>query len=145
MDPRTVAPASGEPKTHNQALSSPANQTSRQTEPEGLADSIMRTVVASEADALNILFEAARDETAPPNDPGSVGRDSQASFLSDHQYPGTAETAVASAQAPNQSPQPNELVALSSPTLEVLRVWSAYRFVVMGWFSAEEAVTLVDA
>ncbi|KAH8199415.1 hypothetical protein TruAng_006410 [Truncatella angustata] len=129
------------------------SDTTRSSQPEqsgsskGLTNAMMRTVVSNENDALNILFEAAQHEAEIQSDRGSVGRENDDVSQASRMVGIMAEAAVAH-QTPNFSTifsQPNELTTLSSPVPDVVRIWNAYRFVVMGWFSAEEAVTLVDA
>jgi hypothetical protein len=101
------------------------------SQPGGLADSVMRTVVSNSNDALNLLFEAAnhaehgplRTETRPDFQPSTNGR---------------------SDAPPSGSGSRGEIVALSKASPETLRAWNACRFVQIGWFSAQEAVTYID-
>jgi hypothetical protein len=70
-------------------------------------------VVSNNNDAMNILFEAALQES---NDPSR-----------------------------NISATDNPQSVAPEPTnAEVLRIWNACRFVRMGWFSAQEAVVLIN-
>lgn len=98
---------------------------------DGLADTVMRTVVSSGNDALNLLFRAAeqRDAQSPQyQTPGSH----RSRVGGDFATPGRASTV------------PTETVQLSHAQPSVLEVWSALRFTRMGWFTAEEAVTYMD-
>lgn len=98
---------------------------------DGLTDTVMRTVVSSGNDALNLLFRAAeqRDAQSPQyQTPGSHRSRAGGDFAT----PGRVSTA------------PTETVQLSQAAPSVLEVWSALRFTRMGWFTAEEAVTLMD-
>lgn len=94
----------------------------------GVADSVIRTVVSTGNDALNILFEAASHErdailngyNSPVNDRMS-------------QQTGSLET------SPN-----NTLADIPDPRPEVLRIWGNCRFVTMGWLTAKDAVVYLD-
>ncbi|RYP52258.1 hypothetical protein DL768_002577 [Monosporascus sp. mg162] len=113
----------------------------------GLADSMMRTVVSNGNDALNLLFDAAHHVASETDTPCSRRSEndgaSHASLLGD-----TRHSTVGMAPASHSSTlfqQPNDFVVAANPTPEVREVWSAYRFVKMGWISADEAVTFIDA
>lgn len=81
-------------------LDTPVNQ-------DGLSTSVLQKVVSNNSDAMDILFEAALQEsTQNTRDP--------------------AQTAPELTDA------------------DVLRIWNACRFVKMGWFSAHEAMELMD-
>lgn len=107
---------------------------------------MMRTVVASGNDALNILFEAA---TAHSQEDGSLndasplpgaGSKTGGSNVKERVTPKNYESPAAFESIPPAiSP-----VKLSDATYEVLQIWEACRFVRMGWFTAREAVTFVD-
>jgi hypothetical protein len=91
-------------------------------------------MVSSENDALNILFEAATC-AEPVNT-----------------FPSTSETAlnglpaVPEVEGSPGSLQPStpQLSSIDSIDYDLLRIWNACRFVKMGWFTAHEAMTLVD-
>lgn len=121
-----------------------------------LAESMMRTVVASGNDALNLLFEAATREgaaaAAPPQgregfgalEGGVAGGGGFAGGV------GAAETELGTYATPGSNvsgasgllaPSP---VQLSAAAEDVLDLWKCCRFVRMGWFTAREAVTYVD-
>ncbi|KAL5121458.1 hypothetical protein ACEQ8H_000530 [Pleosporales sp. CAS-2024a] len=105
------------------------------TQPD-LAHSVMRTVVSSGSDALNLLFEAANHRDAMDNQEQSG---SQA-----YETPRSGATGfdgVPSSPFHTFKAQP---VQMSTPSPETLKVWTSCRFVQMGWFSAHEAVTYVD-
>ncbi|CAI7568969.1 unnamed protein product [Penicillium bialowiezense] len=74
---------------------------------DGLSTSVLQRVVSNNSDAMNILFEAALQEST-------------------HDAPRPAQAAPELTDA------------------DVLRIWNACRFVKMGWFSAHEAMELVD-
>lgn len=136
---------------------SPANSTPREGTPSsrsttgpalerrnssGLANSVMRTVVSSGNDALNILFRAA--EASNMNDlatasKGSTTHSSPNVHPNQQQYrdPGTVASFGTAPTAPDYP-------ALSTVEPEVLRVWEACRFVKLGWFTAAQAVTYID-
>jgi hypothetical protein len=75
---------------------------------------MLQKVVSNNQDAMDILFEAALREESQQN---------------------TEKTTT----APTPIPDPHRLT-----TTDALQMWNACRFVKMGWFSAHEAVTLVD-
>ena len=73
---------------------------------------MLQKVVSNNSDAMNILFEAALQESESNNTTGDA-----------------------------------RITALQSTQLtdaDVLRIWNACRFVKMGWFSAHEAMKLMD-
>lgn len=91
-------------------------------------------MVSSENDALNILFEA-----ATCTDPVIA-------------FPSTSEAALnglPSVREVEESPVSLQqstplLSSIGSIDYDILRNWNASRFVKMGWFTAHEAMTLVD-
>jgi hypothetical protein len=100
---------------------------------------MMRTVVASGNDALNILFEAATAQENPADTsseslagPPSSGPNTQDRTPRNYD---TAFDPVTRVIYP---------VQLSDASRDTLNVWEACRFVKMGWFTAREAVTLID-
>ncbi|PYI14245.1 putative C6 transcription factor [Aspergillus japonicus CBS 114.51] len=111
-----------------------------------LANSMMRTVVSSGNDALNILFEAAvahsqenmandfQSQSQTIQDNASHGKGTGNSTMNPPQFKYPTE-ALAKAKRP---------VQLSPASEEVLKVWETCRFVRMGWFTSREAVTLID-
>ncbi|KAF1997171.1 C6 transcription factor-like protein [Amniculicola lignicola CBS 123094] len=129
-------PPLGRRGSDHDALLSPAGALRRvSTSQPNLADSVMRTVVSSGQDALNLLFEAAHHRDAI---------DSQEHTASAGQ---AYETPRSGLSGPNPSSpftfraQP---VQMSQPSPETLKIWTYCRFVQMGWFSAHEAITYVD-
>lgn len=116
------------------------HQRTPQSHDNALATSVMRTVVSSGNDALNLLFEAVnhsepgrnRDAATLPPGPHSpqVQTPSQSSVVS----------RVTGVKLDGQTAQDS----LPTPEVDVSRVWNACRFVKMGWLSASEAVGLID-
>lgn len=111
-----------------------------------LANSMMRTVVSSGNDALNILFEAA---VAHSQENMANEFQSQSQTIQDNASHGRAVDN--SATNPPQFKYPTEALAkakrpvqLSPASEDVLKVWETCRFVRMGWFTSREAVTLID-
>jgi hypothetical protein len=115
------------------------------TSPTGLASSVMRTVVSSGNDALNLLFDVASndrenalqgiEDLAPVPDSqmhdGSV-RESGLAFADGH--------GLGSATPFEKSSPAN----LPSYPREMLKVWQSCHFIRMGWLSAREAIYYVD-
>jgi Fungal Zn(2)-Cys(6) binuclear cluster domain len=107
-----------------------------QTPKANLADSVIRTVVSSGNDALNILFEAA----AHQEDLAEAAQDSIPS----------GNPAVATYNTPGSVLSHGTTVTTSRPVKmshaipEVINVWNHSRMVMQGWLSAEEAVTFID-
>ncbi|KAJ9667364.1 hypothetical protein H2201_002565 [Coniosporium apollinis] len=97
----------------------------------------MRTIVSSGNDALNLLYEAANHEATNREDAdaSNAGLPQAADA-----YYGTPGSTLSVGTAPVATMP----VRVSSASSDVLRVWNACRFVRMGWFRAEEAVTYVD-
>lgn len=90
------------------------------------SDALMRTVVSSGNDALNLLFEAAHHHSSKePHDSPANG----------------SALAASSIQTTRQS-IPNQRLQGAS---NALRLWSACRFVKMGWLSAADALHLLNA
>ncbi|KAF2268918.1 hypothetical protein CC78DRAFT_558083 [Lojkania enalia] len=120
---------------HESILSPPARLRRISTSQPDLQNSVMRTVVSSGSDALNLLFEAAHHRDAI---------DAQDNVTSASQ---PYETPQSGPSIPNPSSpftfraQP---VQMSQPSPETLKIWTSCRFVQMGWFSAHEAITYVD-
>jgi hypothetical protein len=108
----------------------------------GLTSSMMRTVVSSGNDALNLLFEAAA-HTDTQNSHLEPRRDSGGRHDYSHS-PGNIQTPGATAIAIGTSPAAPPAVEISNPSRDVLNVWGSCRFVKMGWFTAKEAITYVD-
>jgi hypothetical protein len=109
----------------------------------GLADPVMRTVVSSDKDALNLLFGTARQQDDSNGDQqymhsrgaavGAVPATGEAS----QDTPGPLSSIYTAAASPHP-------ITLPNASSNVLDVWDASRFVKMGWFSAKEAVLFVD-
>ncbi|KZM24519.1 uncharacterized protein EKO05_0008595 [Ascochyta rabiei] len=116
-------------------LSPPAHFRRVSSSQPDLAHSVMRTVVSSGSDALNLLFEAANHRDAIDN---QEANGSQA-----YETPRSGPSCGYDAGSPYHTfrAQP---VQMSTPSPETLKIWTSCRFVQMGWFSAHEAVTYVD-
>ncbi|KAJ5550063.1 hypothetical protein N7535_001994 [Penicillium sp. DV-2018c] len=117
-----------------------AYENNKQRSNSTLANSMMRTVVASGNDALNILFEAAtaQEDNHAETSSESIAGPPSAGPSTHVRTPGNYESAfdpVARVVHP---------VQLSAASQDTLNVWEACRFVKMGWFSAREAVTFID-
>lgn len=109
-----------------------------------LGNSMMRTVVSSGNDALNILFEAAAAHSrgngmaGPDAQPGNNPSESRATRS---ENPWACGNSAAPSHVATRTVYP---VEISQASKEVLEVWEACRFVKMGWFTSREAVTLID-
>lgn len=115
----------------------------RVSAPNELTNSVVRTVVSSGNDALNLLFQAAAHEGGNPS---SVGQSTSDPVQGPSPVQGTSPYDVFSSSASLIGCQPGPSpVKISSASTDVIRVWEACRFVKMGWFSAREAVTYIDA
>lgn len=100
-----------------------------------LANSVIRTVVSSGNDALNLLFEAAHHRDAmDAQEHAASGSQSYETPQSGHSLPNPASPFIFRAQP----------VQMSTPSPETLKLWTSCRYVQMGWFSAHEAITYVD-
>lgn len=110
-----------------------------------LANSMMRTVVSSGNDALNILFEAAN---AQSQEDSMIESDSLPE--TEQHRSGHPVTSEGSSNRIDLTVPPDVLekamrpVELSHVSKDVLSTWEACRFVRMGWFTAREAVTFID-
>ncbi|KAH6976036.1 hypothetical protein BKA56DRAFT_552471 [Ilyonectria sp. MPI-CAGE-AT-0026] len=102
-----------------------------------LTDSVMRTLVSNGNDAMRLLFQAATEHSRTDGDTLSNGQPTSR----------TLAIAAPSTTSPENIPS----VATTGPiyfspaTPDVLKVWRAFRFARMGWFTAEEAITYIDS
>lgn len=101
----------------------PAHNDSQGPVSADLNDTVMTTVVSNGNDALNLLFEAAQREERVVN-----GVRVSASVNSHIEPPSTN---ISSGSLPELS-------------FELTETWNAYRFVRMGWLSAEEIVWFLE-
>jgi hypothetical protein len=127
--------------------SPPEGSQMRRQSTSTLANSMMRTVVSSGNDALNILFEAAAahskehgnglsESTTPSrNARNSTGRSNNYNSSMNQMHSVVPPEVLAKAARP---------VEISQASKEDLSVWGSCRFVRMGWFTAREAVTFID-
>lgn len=130
---------------HAQTSPAHAYQENRHRSSSTLANSMMRTVVASGNDALNILFEAAtagQEDNAPSDESPPRGAGSKSGGSNGHQRatPGNFESPAAF----ETTSRVKYRVEMSEVASETLQIWEACRFVKMGWFTAREAVTFID-
>ncbi|KAF7552171.1 hypothetical protein G7Z17_g4494 [Cylindrodendrum hubeiense] len=101
-----------------------------------LTGSVMRTLVSNGNDAMKLLFQAATEHSRTDGD--ALSNEPSASR--------TFANAVPSTTSPENIPS----VATTGPIYfspvshDILKVWRAFRFTRMGWFTAEEAITYVD-
>ncbi|ORY17918.1 hypothetical protein BCR34DRAFT_554512 [Clohesyomyces aquaticus] len=126
----------GPDRSDHESLMSPASMLRRiSTSQPDLANSVMRTVVSSGNDALNLLFEAAHHRDAiDSQDAGTSGSQPYETPRSAPSNPNPSSPFTFKAQP----------VQMSQPSPETLKIWTSCRYVQMGWFSAHEAVTYVD-
>jgi len=94
-----------------------------------LNDTMMTTVISNGNDALNLLFEAAQQEERGVNG-------ARVPVVTDQH-----DNAATSPLSPVAKLNFNSLPELSS---ELTDTWNAYRFVRMGWLSAQEIVWYLD-
>lgn len=94
-----------------------------------LNDAMMTTVVSNGNDALNLLFEAAQQEERGVNGARVPVATDQHDNATTSPLPSVADMSL------------NALPELSS---ELIDTWNAYRFVRMGWLSAQEIVWYLD-
>ncbi|KAH7144519.1 hypothetical protein B0J13DRAFT_555417 [Dactylonectria estremocensis] len=101
-----------------------------------LTDSVMRTLVSNGNDAMKILFQAATEHARIDGD--TAANDPLAS------------RALANMASSTASPENIPSVTATGPiyfspaSYDILKVWRAFRFTRMGWFTAQEAITYVD-
>ncbi|KAL4739441.1 hypothetical protein BDV11DRAFT_205163 [Aspergillus similis] len=119
------------------------NPHTRQQSASTLENSMMRTVVSSGNDALNILFEAAaHSQEADLAEVRMGSRDtSRAVNGMSHESAFSQMHSAVSTGIFSRAIRP---VKISNASKEVLGIWEACRFVMMGWFTSREAVTLID-
>lgn len=91
---------------------------------------MIRTVVSHGNDALNLLFEAATQDSRASHQ-SDIPRHAAFDPAGDH----VTSTSPALSRAPDQGP---------SAAPDVLELWRCSRYVRMGWLSAEEAILYID-
>lgn len=100
---------------------------------------MMRTVVSSGNDALNLLFEAASQANT------STGRlHASANTRADQSDLLNQGPHIPAATTIGTSPAAPPAIELSNSDTDLLKVWGNCRFVKIGWFTPSEAVTFVD-
>ncbi|KAI9371611.1 hypothetical protein BJX61DRAFT_543489 [Aspergillus egyptiacus] len=109
----------------------------RQQSTSTLDNSMMRTVVSSGNDALNILFEAA----AHSEEAGLAEQATQTQITPNYTSHSHESPLLTVLQGVPKATRPVEISYASN---EVLATWESCRFVMMGWFTSREAVTLID-
>jgi hypothetical protein len=124
---------SGLPEHQQQAVMNEASPSISSTGPAG---EITTTLVSNGNDALRLLYQPAiehanKDDTSP-NHQGPVSR---------HTLHRTADTSSPGTTASIRASRP-AYVSPAAPS--PLTVWRSFRFVRMGWFTAEEAVNYID-
>lgn len=133
------------PSTAATCLRSPETVTGQKNS-GGLANSVMRPVVSSGNDALNILFQAAAQEQAGGASDLRTASQVSAADGSSNVQPNAQPIANAGSAGSfgTAPPMVSECPSLSKVEPEILDIWDACRFVHMGWFSSREAVTYID-
>jgi hypothetical protein len=134
QDPLDPFPSPPRQNAVNNRASTSSSSFQQQRSPasaSGLAPSVLRTVISSGNDALNILFEAASHDATNPTSTPPV--ETHAS----HDTPGTASLR----SYHDALPQP---IDFPPPSAELLRLWGACRFVTMGWVTAKDAILYID-
>jgi hypothetical protein len=91
---------------------------------------MMTTVVSNGNDALNLLFEAAQREE----------RDIRGARVPS----ATDKAAIHATTSPLSSSTNTHSASLPELSGELAETWNAYRFVRMGWLSAEEVVWYLE-
>lgn len=122
-------------RSEQESILSPRLRRISTSQPD-LAHSVMRTVVSSGNDALNLLFEAAHHRDALEAQNNAAANASQP-------YE-TPQSGLSNATAASPFTFKAQPVQMSTPSPETLKIWTSCRYVQMGWFSAHEAVTYVD-
>lgn len=119
--------------------------------PNNISDTMMRTVVSNGEDALNLLFEAARhdrNDAAAANHNQRAGSNEHGEDASELSPMQDALAGIAASTSPAHSTlygaHVNSYAMSTNLSDDLLSTWKAYRFVRMGWFSPEEAITYVD-
>lgn len=115
----------------------------RQQPTSSLGNSMMRTVVASGNDALNILFEAAAAHSR--GNGMTTGSQPGNAISSESRTTRNEDSLAGGYSGPFEgSTRTVHPVEISRVSKEVLDVWESCRFVKMGWFTSGEAVTFID-
>ncbi|KAF5539403.1 ARO80-positive transcription regulator of ARO9 ARO10 [Fusarium mexicanum] len=121
------------PQRQQQAV---MDETSPSISSTGPAGEITTTLVSNGNDALRLLYQPAikqaNKEGTSPSNQGPTTR---------HTLHRGAETSSPGTTASVMTSRPNHIFPVS---LSPLTVWRAFRFVRMGWFTAEEAVNYID-
>lgn len=121
-----------------------------------LDDQVVRTAVSKPTDALHLLFDAAQVTTGSSNEVPRHAQSGRGISSSDARPPVPARSRRLTSSMDYQdefaileTPEPILPITpavsnLSFPADNVLDVWGRSRFVIQGWFTAQEAVTYVD-
>jgi hypothetical protein len=124
-------PRTPQPVQHRPTFASSRSVSSRGR--DGLADTVMRTLVSNGNEALDLLYCAAEQGIAESPPPTASASGSYAS----RPAVGYATPATVSSATTHHQSKP---VGQS----DVRRVWDVFKFVKMGWFSSEEAIFYMD-
>ncbi|KAL2861509.1 hypothetical protein BJX68DRAFT_7090 [Aspergillus pseudodeflectus] len=137
------SPRDGTPTPHRPYTTK--DRHTRQQSTSTLDNSMMRTVVSSGNDALNILFEAAaaQSQEAGLNEQAEHSRGTS-SHAPCGESGGSPFGQMQSRVSPNSLARAIRPIELSHAASDVLSIWESCRFVMMGWFTSREAVTLID-
>jgi len=126
-----------------------------------LSDQVVRTVVSKPTDALNLLFDAAQAVTESNDDVQRHTEAIRSELTGAHRRSSAGTTNAVRSRYTNPAMNNlNEFAVLTTPDTvlpitpavsnlsfpsdDVLDVWGRCRFVIQGWFTAQEAVTLID-
>jgi hypothetical protein len=104
-----------------------------------LTEQVARTAVSNQAEALDLLFEAAQECRSTDGILAGEHDDRRIS----HGWPNAAQDAHSSSRQAHTS-WAAATHPLSHPSEETLKIWSTSRFVKKRWLSAQEAITYVD-
>ncbi|QGA14004.1 hypothetical protein EYB26_001656 [Talaromyces marneffei] len=129
------------PQQHNHATPREPIDFQGSSEPNQLTNSLMRHVVSSGNDALNLLFEAAAHTNSQSND---MTPDRQPGVGSGHGISKVLAQSLPQATYTGTSPAAPPPIELSMTDANLISVWESFRVVKLGWFTAKEAVTFVD-
>ena len=114
---------------------------------DGLTDTVMRTLVSTGNDALDLLFRAAghREEAQDTHTTHLTfgGISSGSPTAAGYGTPGVLSS-MSTAMEKRQQETRMMMAQVSKVPPSTMDVWTAFRFVKMGWFTAQEALTYMD-
>lgn len=106
-----------------------------------ISDPMMRTVVANNKDALNLLFEAAQHNQMFAEDDAGYHLDTSSTI----DRPSVEEQrSIRDSEVTSPTAATSRCSAFAGSLMDAVKAWNSCRFVRMGWFTAQEAISYIE-